>query len=496
MLTSKPSSFRPGQLERLLCFFSRSLGTVSTALLMVLLGVEQASFSASRETSLQHPNLQHPKQDELVFIDQALPDLAILLAGIRPGAEVVFLDPNRDGIEQITETLRGRKGIKTLHILSHGQAGSLSLGRRVLNRENLPEYADLLAKWKSSLADDADILIYGCEVAAGLEGRLFIEQIARLTGADIAASTNLTGYAKAGADWILEAAAGSVTAPTIVVEGVIDHSYPHTLQVGAKPTLDASFKLIDIDVSGQKLSLFDATTQVVLRRVDNSNATGTCNVVWVVDPNTPSGLGITTMEQALLIDPLNPVVKAGTDNIFVNFPDGTTAFNNIERVDFITPGGITAPSTGLDKIGFLLLDRGGNDPFKIAAITKLDPDPEQYIYGPVVGVGAGIWVGGTLIAKTNVHSDQCGTKVLNTNILSSPSNQKLAGVFVSYQDLGISAGQTFYGYSVVGNDVTVSINQSINQFSTFPQSTGSTPGGWDMTAGGASLLTTPLLKMT
>ena len=54
MLTSKPSSFRPGQLERLLCFFSRSLGTVSTALLMVLLGVEQASF-------LRHPHpLRHP----------------------------------------------------------------------------------------------------------------------------------------------------------------------------------------------------------------------------------------------------------------------------------------------------------------------------------------------------------------------------------------------------------------------------------------------------
>ncbi|MFS8873514.1 DUF4347 domain-containing protein, partial [Synechococcus sp. R50.1] len=487
MLTSKPSSFRPGQLERLLCFFSRSLGTVSTALLMVLLGVEQASFSASRETSLQHP-----KQDELVFIDQALPDLAILLAGIRPGAEVVFLDPNKDGIEQITETLRGRKGIKTLHILSHGQAGSLSLGRRVLNRENLPEYADLLAKWKSSLADDADILIYGCEVAAGLEGRLFIEQIARLTGADIAASTNLTGYAKAGADWILEAAAGSVTAPTIVVEGVIDHSYPHTLQVGAKPTLDASFKLIDIDVSGQKLSLIGATEQVVLRRVDNKNAKGTCNVVWVESSYIPSGLGIAAMEDALLIDPVNKFIKAGADNIFVNFPDGgTKAFNNIERVDFITPNGITAPSMGLDKIGFLLLDRGGNDPFKIAAITKLDDsDPEQYAYNPVVGVGAGIWVGGTLIAKTNVHSDQCGNKDLDKNIVASPTNQKLAGVFVSYQDLGISPNQTFYGYSVIGNDVTV----PINQYSKFPTNTGSTPGGWDMTAGGGIVAYNPVAK--
>lgn len=346
-------------------------------------------------------------------------------------------------------------------------------------------------KWKSSLADDADILIYGCEVAAGLEGRLFIEQIARLTGADIAASTNLTGHAKAGADWILEAAAGSVTAPTIVVEGVIDHSYPHTLQVGAKPTLDASFKLIDIDVSGQKLSLIGATSQAVLRRVNNNSAKGTCNVVWVVAPNKPSDLGITVMEDVLLINPSNPVVKAGADNIFVNFPDGTTAFNNIERVDFITPSGIIAPSMGLDKIGFLLLDRGGNDPFKIAAITKFDSDPEQYAYGPVVGVGAGIWVGGTPVGNTNVYSDACGTQNLDTKVANT-GNQKLAGVFVSYQDLGILPGQKFYGYSIVGNDVTV----SIKQFSTFPKSTGSTPGGWDMTAGGASLLTTPLLKMT
>jgi CshA-type fibril repeat protein len=194
------------------------------------------------------------------------------------------------------------------------------------------------------------------------------------------------------------------------------------------------------------------------------------------------------MEDALLINPSNPVVKAGAENIFVNFPDSTDAFNNIERVDFITPKGITAPSTYLDKIGFLLLDRGGDDPLQIAAITKLDPDPKKYAYGPVVGVGAGIWVGGTPIAKTNVHSDECGNKNLNKNIVASTSNQKLAGVFVSYQDLGISAGQTFYGYSVVGNDVTV----PIKQFSTFPKNTGSIPGGWDMTAGGGIVAYNPV----
>ncbi len=485
MLASRLSTPNFKQSAGLLRILSRTLGSVSTALLILLLRVENANPATSGNISLQHA-----AQDELVFIDQALPDLSTLLAGIRPGTEVILLDPNRDGIQQIAEALRGRKGVRALHILSHGQAGSIQLGKSILSLENLPEYASLLSQWKSSLADDAEILIYGCEVAAGLEGRLFIKELAHLTGADIAASTNLTGYAGADADWILEAATGSTATPTIFVEGSVEHRYRHILQVGAKPTLNpTTFVLEDIQVGSNKLSLIGATDKVVLRRVDNPKAEGTCNVVWVVDPSTPSGLGITVMEDALLINPLNPVIKAGTDNIFTN--KNSVNLNNIERVDFITPGGITAPSAGLDKIGFLLLDRGGNDPFKIAAITKLDPDPINYVYGSVISVGIATWSPGTLISLTKVHNDKCGDKNLDTNITAFVSNQKLSGVFVSYQDLGISASQTFYGYSVVGNDVV----GSIQNFPTFPTNTtdsGPNNGGWDMTAGGGIVAYNPL----
>ncbi|MFS8915471.1 DUF4347 domain-containing protein, partial [Synechococcus sp. H55.7] len=484
MLTSRPSPPNSKQPAGLLQILSRTLGSVSTALLILLLRVGNADSATSGNILLQHS-----AQDELVFIDQALPDLSILLAGIRPGTEIILLDPNKDGIQQIAEALRGRKGVRALHILSHGQAGSIQLGKSLLSLENLSEYASLLSQWKSSLADDAEILIYGCEVASGLEGELLIKQLAHLIGADIAASTNLTGYAGYDADWVLEAATSSITTPTIFVEGSVEHRYHHTLQVGATPTLDANFLLTNIQVGTNKLSLIGATNQVILRRVDNANATGSCNVVWVVPPDTPSSLGITTMEDALLIDPLNPVIKAGTDNIFTN--KGSVNLNNIERVDFITPGGITAPSAGLDKIGFLLLDRGGNDLFKIAAITKLDPNPINYVYGSVISVGAGIWSPGTIINTTNVHNDQCGSKNLNTNITATVTNQKLAGVFVSYQVLGISPSQTFYGYSVVGNDVT----GSIANFPTFPTNTTDTSpnnGGWDMTAGGGIVAYNPL----
>jgi len=171
MSTSRPSPPNSKQPAGLLQILSRTLGSVSTALLILLLRVENADPATSGNILLQHS-----AQDGLVFIDQALPDLSILLAGIRPRTEVILLDPNKDGIQQIAEALRGRKGVRAWHVLSHGQAGSIQLGKSLLSLENLSEYASLLSQWKSSLADDAEILIYGCEVASGLEGELLILQ--------------------------------------------------------------------------------------------------------------------------------------------------------------------------------------------------------------------------------------------------------------------------------------------------------------------------------
>jgi len=62
------------------------------------------------------------------------------------------------------------------------------------------------------LTDSGDILLYGCDVAQGEIGQAFIEQLAQLTGADVAASTDLTGAAALGGDWVLEAQAGVVEA--------------------------------------------------------------------------------------------------------------------------------------------------------------------------------------------------------------------------------------------------------------------------------------------
>jgi hypothetical protein len=102
-----------------------------------------------------------PKSQEIAFIDTATPDYQQLVAGIAPGTEIHILDATQDAIAQITQTLLGRQGISSLHIISHGQAGGLDLGGQFFNLQSLPSYTQQLQSWQSALTTDADIVLYG-----------------------------------------------------------------------------------------------------------------------------------------------------------------------------------------------------------------------------------------------------------------------------------------------------------------------------------------------
>ena len=67
----------------------------------------------------------------------------------------------------------------------------------------------------SALSDDADILVYGCNFAAGEKGAEAVMLLAGLTGADVAASEDLTGAARQGGDWDLETRIGLIEAGLI-----------------------------------------------------------------------------------------------------------------------------------------------------------------------------------------------------------------------------------------------------------------------------------------
>ncbi len=135
----------------------------------------------------------------MVVVDASLENYQQLIDGIRPGAKSFLLDPQSDGIEQIGELLRQHQETEVLHLLSHGSPGCLYLGNSQLSLDTLGDYASTLQKWKVK-----QLLLYGCNVAAGDAGEELMTKLQALTGASLAASTTRTGTAARGGNWKLE----------------------------------------------------------------------------------------------------------------------------------------------------------------------------------------------------------------------------------------------------------------------------------------------------
>ncbi|EIC29289.1 DUF4347 domain-containing protein [Methylomicrobium album] len=153
----------------------------------------------------------------IAFIDARIGNYQALIAALPDGVDAIVLDPNRDGLEQIAQALQNRPALDAIDIVSHGSPGSLTLGAGVLNGGNLADHAAQLAEIGSHLTVGGDLLLYGCDVALGDAGQAFIERLAQLTGADVAASTDLTGAAGLGGDWRLEAATGPLETASLAL---------------------------------------------------------------------------------------------------------------------------------------------------------------------------------------------------------------------------------------------------------------------------------------
>ncbi|MCL1468838.1 DUF4347 domain-containing protein, partial [Argonema galeatum] len=213
---------------------------------------------------------QQTSTQKLVIIDPRVEAYEILAAGVRDSAKVIIIDPNFDGIEQITEALNNYPA-PSLHIVCHGEPGCLHLGKTPINAANIDQYRHQLQQWQIS-----DILLYSCNVAADTlnittrlgfnpqansESRLkptkndssvhfsglgllarklisgrallvtenpsanFLQQLHHLTRANIAASAHPVGNPSKGGTWNLEHRLGNIASP-IAFSPEVCNAYP------------------------------------------------------------------------------------------------------------------------------------------------------------------------------------------------------------------------------------------------------------------------------
>ena len=174
---------------------------------------------------------------ELVIVDGSVAEYQQLLDDLLGGTDDVrtskcyLLNRDTDGIDQLSQVLSEQTQLDAIHIISHAEDANVRLGNQWLGGDNLAAHAGSLAAWGNSLTASGDILFYGCDLAATAEGREFVEAIAGLTGADVAASEDDTGSADHGGDWELEYRFGSIETE-IVFSEQLQASYAQVFAAG------------------------------------------------------------------------------------------------------------------------------------------------------------------------------------------------------------------------------------------------------------------------
>ncbi|WP_175653173.1 VCBS domain-containing protein [Pseudomonas sp. Marseille-P9899] len=146
----------------------------------------------------------------LLVLDSRIENKEQLLAQLPANVSALVVNSNEDGLAAISAALAQLGQVDSVQVLSHGAAGQFTLGNRTVSADNIDQLGQTLQQWSDHLSAGADIQLYGCSVGAGEAGKTLVSELARWTGADVAASSNDTGSAAAGGDWTLETQVGVI----------------------------------------------------------------------------------------------------------------------------------------------------------------------------------------------------------------------------------------------------------------------------------------------
>ena len=289
---------------------------------------------------------------ELIVVDESVEDHELLVGNLLHDStsrlEIVYLSGERDGVEQLAEVLSGREGVSALHVVSHGDTAGIKLGNAWLNTESVAGYAPLLADWSDSMAADADVLFYGCDLAASEGGRELVRSLSILTGTDVAASDDPTGHQSLGGDWDLEFSVGEVTAAAFV-SAETQAEWQGLLAV---PTIDATteFRINQATTGNQLTSAENRGSESAVAVADD----GSYVVAWSSENQDGSGWGV----YARRIDGSGVPL---TDDILVN--ESTAGDQKSARVVSNADGSFvvtwTSTAGGSDGVFFRRFDANG-----------------------------------------------------------------------------------------------------------------------------------------
>ncbi len=373
----------------------------------------------------------------LLIVDPRVQDYQSLIADLDPSVQVYVLDPTRDGVSQISEILAESDNVSSLQILSHGGVGKVYLGTTVLDAQSLDAYAGELAQWDASLSDGADILLYGCQVGADDAGIAFVNHLGELTGADIAASDDITG---AGGDWVLEVTSGNLSSPQ-PFDPVALASYEYSLAV------------VTWDGGGDGVHWSDPLNWSTDNVPGDEVGEETLDVV-INDP-----IGDASAIAVVVTDPIhvNSITVDGSLNDGAALVVGNDVTAN--AVDVINGAGLTINSGTLDLSGApdstfqMTVDASSTLTLNAGALQIAD-----YPTYPVEIVGAFNWYGGTISGLGQVNLRETATLTIDAgagNVTLEAAALSLAGGTIEWNSGDLVMDPASAIYNGAGSQINI-----------------------------------------
>ena len=343
---------------------------------------------------------------ELIVIDSRVQDADTLLASLletNRDFRLLRLDADTDGVRQITEKLEQIGNISSVHLLTHGRSGEILLGSTQLNADTLAQYAPEFLAWQHSLTANADLLLYGCDVAGSIEGQDFVDSLSELTGADVAASTNATGSSHFSGDWDLEYQTGIIET-YVFGSSLLGGDWNDLLGI---ITVSTTNDVLDGDTSSVAalLASHGADGFISLREaiIATNNTVGADTIFLTAGTFTLSiggqGENSAFMGDLDITDSLS-ITGAGSGLSIVDA-------NALDRI-FEVRAGVAATIEDVTIRGGVMLsnDWGGGVLIDNGASLNLT---RAVVTGNSTGSGAGIYNYGTLVATDTIISNNTGS---------------------------------------------------------------------------------------
>ena len=421
---------------------------------------------------------------DVVLIDRQLQDSAALSRSIDESAQRFLYDSRFDLAHDILDrvsrwaTQTGSK-IDSLSIFSHGSAGAFQLGNEWISTESLARTATDWRQLSQVLATNANIDVYSCDVAAsGSGGQTLIDQLSLLTGAEVFASTDLTGK---GGDWVLEAS--SLGSTNHLPAGPFDLAKLEALDVTLGWYSNSWLYRKQITIDSSKVAATQTDFQVVIDLTTDSDlaarALSSGNDILFTSADGTTKLAheieMYTSATGRLLAWVKVPTLAGSADTTLYMYYGNSSASSQQDVANVWTSGTFGAVYHLDDSGSAIDDVTSNnfDGTKAGAPTSVTGK-----------LGSGFDLDGIddAIDMGNNRNFFAGSQAATLSMWVNPDNvtQSISWMSLSINNGGNSTGTSRFGFETTGSNINLILRSDDSTSTTITTTTNALTTGWHL----------------